>query len=96
MNVGTLLIKNDSCEMLFTHDTDCKLSIENHINQICTQAWTKIKAVARITLFLNKRRRELLMNAFFKSHFSYCSLSWMFLCCKLNNQIIDYTRDACV
>ena len=42
------------------------------------KARAKIKALARIAPFLDKRKRKLLMNAFFKYQFSYCPLSWMF------------------
>ena len=41
------------------------------------KARAKIKALARIAPFLNKRKRKL-MNAFIKCQFSYCPLSWMF------------------
>ena len=40
-----------------------------------------------IAPFLNKRKRKLLMNAFFKSQFSYCPLSRMFHSRTLNNKI---------
>ena len=78
VNVGTSQIKNSDCERLLGIDINCKLSFENHIKQICSKARAKIKALARIARFLNKRKRKLLMNAFFKSQFSYCPLSWMF------------------
>ena len=86
-NTGTSQIKNSDCKRLLGIDIDCKLSFENHINQICSKARAKIKALARIAPFLNKRKRKLLMNAFFKSQFSYCSLSWMFHSRTLNNKI---------
>ena len=40
-----------------------------------------------IAPFLNKRKRKLLMNVFFKSQFSYCPLSRMFHSRTLNNKI---------
>ena len=53
----------------------------------------KIKALARISLFLSKKKRKLLINAFFKCRFSYCPLSLMFHICTLNNKInILYKR----
>ena len=57
VNVGTSQIKNSDCERLLGIDIDCKLSFENHINQICSKARTKIKALARIAPFLNKRKK---------------------------------------
>ena len=87
VNKGTSHIKYSHNERLLGIDIDCKLSFENHINQICSKARAKIKALARIAPFLNKRKRKLLMNAFFKSQFSYCPLSWMFHSRTLNNKI---------
>ena len=56
VNIGTSQIKNIDCERLLGIDIDCKLSFENHINQICSKARAKIKALARIAPFLNKRK----------------------------------------
>ena len=57
------------------------------INQIFSKGRAKIEALARIAPFLNKRKRKLLMNAFFKSQFSCYPLSWMFYCRTLNNKM---------
>ena len=54
VNIGTSQIKNINCEKLLGIDIDCKLSFENHINQKCSKARAKIKALARIAPFLNK------------------------------------------
>ena len=72
VDIGTSQIKNSDCERLLGIDIDCKLSFENHINQICSKARAKIQALARIELFLNNKKRKL--HAFFKSQFSYCPL----------------------
>ena len=87
VNSGTSEIKNSDCERLLGIDIDCKLSFENHINQIRSMTRVKIKALARIAPSLNKRKRKLLMNAFFKCQFSYCPLSWMFHSHTLNIKI---------
>ena len=55
VNIGTSQIKNSDCERLLGIDLDCKLSSENHINQICSEARAKI-ARARIVPFLNKKK----------------------------------------
>ena len=87
VNIGISPIKNSDCKRLLGIDIDCKLNFENHINQICSKARAKIKALARIAPFLNKRKRKLLMNAFSKSQFRYCPLSWTFHSRTLNNTI---------
>ena len=87
VNIGAPQIKNSDCKRLFPIDIDCKLSFENHINHICSKARAKFKALARIAPLLTKRKRKKLMNAFFKSQFSYCPLSWMFHRRTLNNRV---------
>ena len=77
VNIGTSQITNSDCERLLGTDIDCKLSFENYINQICSKARARIKALARIAPFLNKRKIKLLMNAFFKSQSRYCLLSFI-------------------
>ena len=64
-----------------------KLSFDKHIQQICSRASVKLKALARIVPFMNVTKRKILMNAFFNAQFSYCPLTWMFHSRKLNNKI---------
>ena len=87
VNICTSQNKNRDCKGLLGIDIDCKLSFENHISQICSSARAKIKTIGRIAPYLNKGEKKLLMNAFFKSQFSICPLSWMFHSHALNNKI---------
>ena len=66
VNIVTSQIKNSSYEKLLGIDIDCELSFGNHINQLNAKSKVKIKTLARIAPFLNKRKTKLLMNAFFK------------------------------
>ena len=65
VNIGTSHIKKSDCERLLGIDVDCELGFENHINQICSKARAKIKALARAAPSLNKGKRKLLMNTHF-------------------------------
>ena len=87
LSILTSQIENSSFEWLLGTDIDRKMSFENHINQICTKGKTKIKALANTIPFLNKGKIKLLIHAFFKSQFSYCSLSWMYSSTKLINKL---------
>ena len=51
-------IKNRDREKPLGTDIDCKFSFENHINQICNKARAKIKALARISPFLEKKKKK--------------------------------------
>ena len=87
VNVGTSQIKNSDYERLLGTDIDCKLSFKDHTDQICSKTRAKTKVLARIAPFLNKRKKTLLINVFFKSQYSYCPLLYMFHSCTLNNKI---------
>ena len=88
VNIGTTQIENTQNEKLLGITTDSKLSFDKHIQQICSRASAKLKALARIAPFMNITKRKILMNAFFNAQFSYCPLTWMFHSRKLNNKII--------
>ena len=70
-------IKNSQSEKLLgiTIDNDSKL--EDRINNICRKASTKISALSRVAPYMDLPKRKQIMNAFFKSQFSYIPLTWM-------------------
>ena len=55
----------------------------------------KIHALSRVTPYMNISKRRILMNAFFKSQFSYCPLVWM---ChsRANNSKINRLHERCL
>ena len=87
VNIGTAQIENTQNEKLLGIIIDSKLNFDKHIQQICSRASAKLKALARIAPFMNITKRKILMNAFFNAQFSYCPLTWMFHSRKLNNKI---------
>ena len=87
VNIGTAQIENTQNEKLLGITIDSKPSFDKHIQQICSRASAKLKALARIAPFMNITKRKILMNAFFNAQFSYCPLTWMFHSRKLNNKI---------
>ena len=87
VDIGTAQIENTQNEKLLGITIDSKLSFDKHIQQICSRASAKLKALARIAPFMNITKTKILMNAFFNAQFSYCLLTWMFHSRKLNNKI---------
>ena len=63
------------------------MSFDEHVNQLCNKASQKISALNRIASLMTFEQRKLIMNAFIKSHFSYCPLVWMIHSRSLNNRI---------
>ena len=55
----------------------------------------KIDALSRVTPYMDISKRRILMNAFFKSQFSYCLLVWM---CHshANNSKINRLHERCL
>ena len=51
------------------------------------KTYAKMHALVRLTPYMSISKRRLLMNAFFKSQFSYCPLVWMCHNRTLNNRI---------
>ena len=58
---------------------DSKLNFESHIGSLCRKAGQKN--------YLTSDQRNLLLNSFIKSQFTYCPLIWMFTSRYLNNAL---------
>jgi len=71
------------------------LTFEPHINMIYKKASQKISALARVAPYINQKKKQRLMNAFFRSQFNYCSLVWMFHVRRLD-QKINHLHERCL
>ena len=77
IKIGNIDINNSTCEKLLGVKSDYKLTFEDHISELRKKVSKKIHALARVTPYMNIAKKRILMNAFFKSQFSYCPLVWM-------------------
>ena len=95
IKIGDYIIGNSECEKLLGVKIDVNLNFNNHISDLCKKASGKISALARAAPFMSFNKNKLLMNAFFTSQFSYCSLIWM---ChsRLNNRKINKLHKRCL
>ena len=66
---------------------DNKLTMSDHIKQICIQASNKLYALARISQYLDEQKGKILMKSFITSKFNYCPIIWMYCQRKSNNLI---------
>ena len=88
VNIDTAQAENTQNEKLLgIIIIDSKLRFDKHIQQICSRASAKVKALARTAPFINITKRKILMNVFFSAQLSYCPLAWIFHSRKLNNKI---------
>ena len=58
-----------------------------HVEDLCKKASRKIHALARVTPYMTVSKGRILMNAFFRSQFSYCPLVLVCHSRTLNNKI---------
>ena len=72
-----------------------KLSFDDHISELCKKIRKNINALSRVVLYMNISKRRILVDAFFKSQYSYCPLVWMCHTCANNGKKMNYTSVAC-
>ena len=78
-------IESEKEQMLLGITTDSNLTFENHINNICKRAIQKLNALARVAIYMNIKKRRIIMKYLVTSQFGYCPLIWMFHSRRLNN-----------
>ena len=88
VHVGTAQIKNSQYEKLLgvTIDTDAKLNLETHIQNICGKASVKLITLTRIAPFVNIEESSC-NECIFNAQFSYYPLTRIFHSRNLNNKI---------
>ena len=95
IEIGDSEIENSKCEKLLGVHFDNKLTFDYHISGLCKKASKKVKALARVSEYMNFSKRKILMNAFFDSQFKYCPFIWM---ChsRTNKRKIDSLHERCL
>ena len=83
---GSFIQESDE-EKLLGVTLDRRLNFKNHVSNLCKKASQKLHALARVSKYMEKSKLELTMTSFLMSHFSYCSLVWMFHYRKSYNKI---------
>ena len=84
VKINEAQIKNNQLDNLLGITND--LRFEDQINNVWRKASAKISALLRIVPYMDLPKRRKIMNAFFKSQFSYSPLTWMMHNRKLNNK----------
>ena len=55
-NIGTTRINNSKYEKLLGIKTDCKLSFDDHIGNICKKAGAKLNALTRVAQYMIQKK----------------------------------------
>ena len=87
IKVGNKTIEEQRNGKLLGITIDKNINMAEHIRKLCKQAGIKLHALARISPYLNKHKRIILMKSFILSQFSYCPIIWMYCQRKSNNLI---------
>ena len=74
IKIGNFDVTNSKCEKLLGVRFDHKFSFDDHISELCKKASRNIHPLSRPALYMNIPKRRILMNALFKSQFSYSPL----------------------
>ena len=74
IRIGNFQKENTKREKLLAIQFDNKLSFDYHLSEICKKASRKRYALGRGTPYMNLSTRNIFMNAFFNSKFSYAHL----------------------
>ena len=74
LKIGNVTIRSSIYEKLLGIKIDNKSRLNPHVQVLCKKASRKRHALARVTPYTTVSKRRILMNAFFRSHLSYCPL----------------------
>ena len=85
--IGGHEIKNSNVVKLLGISIDNELKFNEHVSKLCKKAGQKLHALSRISPYMNKDRRRIIMKAFIQSQFGYCPLIWMCHSRTLNSRI---------
>ena len=83
---GSLLWEELSVKLLGIIIDSC-LTFGNHVKKIKKKASQKLTGISRMSNFMPKMKRKILIQTFFESQFNYCPLTWMFCSRTLNHRI---------
>ena len=86
--VQNVCLENSKEEVILGITIDNKLTFDSHIKSICRKTGQKLRALSRISPYLETDKKELLFKSVMKSQFSYCPLVWM-LCSRHANNLIN-------
>ena len=95
IRIGDYSIKSSDNEKLLGVYIDNKLNFDYHVDQLCKKANKKLRALARVTPYMNLEKKKIVMNSFFNAQFNYCPLIWM-LHSRKNNNKIKYLHERCL
>ena len=77
LEIGNEKISSTSSVKLLGIHLDDKLNFDEHINKICKSAGNQLNVLIQLKSFLDLKGKEVLVNGFIYSTFTYSPLVWM-------------------
>ena len=77
IEINGFTVKKSHCEKLLWVHFEDHLKFDFHIEQSCKNVNRTLHALARVTPYMDRSMKRILMNAFFDSQFSYCTYIWI-------------------
>ena len=87
MSINNTKISNEKRVKLLGVNLEGRLNFDHHVNTHLKKASKTYHALSKVCNQMDRKRRRILLNAFIKSQFSYCTFFWMFQSTTLNNRI---------
>ena len=87
IKIGEAYVKDSTEEDLLGIMFDQSLSFKQQVKALCKKASHELRALARISRYIDTEKLQRLMAAFVLSHFSYCPIVVMFHDRALNHGI---------
>ena len=83
----TIYENENDYEKLLGITFDKKLRFRKYVEDLCKRANQKLRALARLSAYIDPIKLEILMNSLINLQFNYCSLVWMFQDRVLNSKL---------
>ena len=96
ITVQNYVIKSSGAEELVGVTIDSNLNFKEHILSLCQKANRKLHALSRVSKYMTKNKRCILMQSFIISQFNYCPLIWMIHNRGFNKKLTIYTAEPYV
>ena len=78
LKINSIKVEASDDVLLLGITIDKKLTLKQHVENLCRKAQYKLHALRRIRKFLTIEKAKMLGNAFIDSQFNYAPLLWMF------------------
>ena len=87
IELGEKILHAEAEQKLLGIIIDKDLNVQGHTKSIIKTANQKLSALIRLAQFMTDFNKKVIFNSFFKGHFNYCPLLWMFNTRKVNRKI---------